>query len=333
MTTTANTTTASKATELYQQVTDQFISALEQGTVPWQMPWVARQHMNAKRGNVYKGINRVLLAMAAGKAEAEGKGYSHLWLSAKQAARLGGTIRAGEEATTVVLWRPITKTVEDEVTHERTVRTVWLLRAYGVYNLAQTEGVRVPAKRQAELAPSDIADPDEDELAVEQLWANRPARCHEVEADAAWYRPAADILGVPARSMFANAPSYWATKWHEAVHSTGHSARLARKGVVESDGFGGQVYSQEELVAEMGAAFMLARTNMLTPAAFDNSAAYVASWLKALKDDPKMVVTAAQQAEKAARYLAPEPGAAEAMDTAECTALVHVAGGPLVVAA
>lgn len=326
----SNTTSATKTSELYESITTRFIEQLEQGTVPWRMPWLTREHRNARRGNVYRGINRVLLAMAAEAAAAEGREFTHLWLTEKQAARLGGRVRTGEQPTTVVLWRPITKAVEDEVTHEVKVRTVWLVRASNVWNLAQTEGCRVPAKRQAELDGYAAEQADCDEAAAEALWASWGDKPREVEASAAWYQPKADLMGVPAKSLFASVEHYWATRYHEAVHSTGHASRLNRPGVTKSDGFGGEAYSAEELVAEMGAAFLCARSGMLTDSTFENSAAYLAGWLAAIKADPKMVITAAQQAEKAARHIAPEAGDHEA---AECTALVHVPSAPLVVQA
>lgn len=296
--------------KVYQIVTERVIEALQNGTAPWQMPWMVKRHKNGMKGNEYRGINRLLTSLSAFEAEQRGEHYSHLWLTFKQVNALGGKVRKGEHSTLIVLWKPIErKTDQQDDDGNPVVDTIWLLRYYRVFNLAQTEDVTLPAKIADEMEANgyDHGDPDEAEQQAQAMWDAWTDKPAEQVSDRAWYRPATDTIGIPEREAFVTPAAFWATRFHEGVHSTGHKDRLNRPEVGKSDGFGGESYSREELVAEMGAAFLLADVGLLTEHTFENSAAYIANWLKALQDDPRMVVSAAGKAEAAARYIAPVP--------------------------
>lgn len=122
------------------------------------------------------------------------------------------------------------------------------------------------------------------------------------QSDHAWYRPSTDTVGMPARGLFNSSEQYYNTLFHELTHSTGHPSRIGREGIEKLNTFGSERYSREELVAEMGAAMLCGLTG-LAPHTLENSAAYLQSWLRALKADSRMVVAAASAAQKAADFI------------------------------
>lgn len=286
--------------DTYQQVTDRFIAALEDGVVPWHQPWAVTRDLNPVTGTRYKGINVLLLALTKMRAQDAGLDYSHLWSTFRGWQQLGGHVMKGEKGTTIIYW-DVRQKATGEVTEDGTPITepLFLLRSYTVFNLAQTEGVTLPEK----YAPAEDEEPVDGEAEAAALLARYVDGPSEVRDLAAWYRPSKDLVGLPARAEFDSPAHYWSTRFHEYVHSTGHKDRLARPGIVKGDGFGGEKYSREELVAEVGSAFLLARVGLLE-GTFENNAAYVAGWLKALRDDPKMIVKAAGDAERAVALIA-----------------------------
>lgn len=279
---------------VYQVITDRVITLLEQGTVPWHKPWQGGQTMpqNIVSRRPYRGVNVFLLhAMAYA---------SPYWLTFRQAQGLGGNVRKGEKACPVVFWKWLDV---DEATGQP-ARRVPFLRYYSVFNVAQCDGVEAPAVEGAERAHSPI---DEAERIAAGM-PRRPAVRHGLER--AFYDPAGDSVGMPAPERFDRAENYYSVLFHELTHATGHESRLNRKGVAGSDGlwsaFGSQSYSKEELVAEMGAAFLCGHAGIVERT-LDNSAAYVAAWLARLKDDVRLVVQAAAQAQKAADFILGAP--------------------------
>ena len=121
-------------------------------------------------------------------------------------------------------------------------------------------------------------------------------------SDRAWYRPSTDSVGIPSKTVFNSSEAYYATLFHELTHSTGHASRIGREGIEQLNSFGSESYSKEELIAEMGSAYLCGFTG-IAPAVIENSAAYLRSWISALKGDSKLLVTAASQAQKAADYI------------------------------
>ena len=295
-----------KRDEIYAQVTDRFIAALESGVVPWRQTWAVTRDHNPVTGTRYQGINVLLLALAKLDAAKAGQEYGPLWSTFKGWKKLGGSVRRGERGSLVVFWDVSEReTGETDPNGAPVKEPRFLLRTYTVFNLEQTEGVTLPKA----YAPRGEAEEIDGEALAADLIATLAGGPAETQADSPWYRPAGDLVGMPERSAFDSPAEYWASRFHEYVHATGHARRLGRPGITEAASFGSDRYSREELVAEIGAGFMLARCGLLE-ATFENSAAYVGGWLARLKADPSLIVKAAGDAEKAAAWLTGERQAA-----------------------
>ncbi|MDD5310038.1 MAG: zincin-like metallopeptidase domain-containing protein [Deltaproteobacteria bacterium] len=273
---------------VYEKITEKILEQLEQGTVPWRKPWHTSLPKNLVSRKPYRGINVLMLGM---------QGYaSAYWATFRQVAKLGGTVRKDEHGTLVVFTSRF-EVVDKETGEEKEIP---FLKSYVVFNLAQTSGISTPAEEQK--APvSPIAKCEE----VVTGMADKPS----IDFDGgsrAYYSPLSDSIHLPAQAKFESAEGYYGTLFHELVHSTGNAKRLARKGVAQVSGFGSESYCQEELVAEIGAAFLCGTTGIETRT-LENSASYIAGWLKSLKDDKKLVVVAAAQAQRAVDYICGEP--------------------------
>lgn len=269
---------------VYEKITEQILAQLEKGTVPWRKPWRTALPKNLVSGKPYRGINTLMLGV-------QGFGSAY-WATFRQAEKLGGTVKKGEHGTLVVFtnWFEVV----DKKTGEE--KEVPFLKSYVVFNLAQTTGIEAPAEEQkAPVSPIALCEE------VVSGMADKP-RIGFDGGSRAYYSPLTDSVHLPAQTRFESAEGYYGTLFHELVHSTGHAKRLARKGVAQVSGFGTESYSQEELVAEIGAAF-LCGTNGIDTGNVENSASYIAGWLKSLKDDRKLVVVAAAQAQRAVDYI------------------------------
>ena len=278
----------------YQVITDRVITLLEQGVIPWQKPWQSGELMprNLASGREYRGVNVFLLHAVSYE--------SPFWLTYRQAQELGGNVRRGEKACPVVFWKWLDV---DESAQPDGRKRVPLLRYYSVFNVAQCEGIpheRIPALNRDRREHNPIAEAER----IVAAMPKRPAIQHKWPR--AFYSPDGDFVGIPEPALFHTAEDYYSVLFHELTHATGHECRLNRKGVSGSDGlwsaFGSQSYSKEELVAEMGAAFLCGQAGIVERT-LENSAAYVGSWLQRLKDDRRLVVHAAAQAQKAADYI------------------------------
>ena len=271
--------------QTYDRITDRITALLEQGTVPWHKPWTARTGLprNFVSQKPYRGINVFLLIAMCYE--------SPLWLTCRQANRLGGSVRKGEKACPVVFWKQTT--YEDKQSGEEKKRR--LLRFYHVFNVAQCEGLKfVPAP--VETPVNGISKP-------EDIVANMPQR-PEIKHGMthAFYSPQEDCIGLPTRERFERTEDYYSTLFHELVHSTGHEKRLKRSTLTETAGFGSNPYCKEELIAEMGAAFLCGQAE-IGERTIDNSAAYLKGWLEQLRQDKMLLVQAAAQAQKAADFI------------------------------
>lgn len=270
-------------------ITEQIIERLEQGEIPWRKPWAPLAGPNAPRNLItnkpYRGINIFILA---------GQQFSSpYWLTFRQATEKGGKIRKGEKGTTVVYWNWIE--VEDKDTGEE--KEIPLLRLYRVFNLEQTEGIEAPP------SPAVIEKPFTPIQEAENIISSMPKRPQILHGgNYACYYPVRDYVNMPPQKAFHREEGYYCTLFHEISHSTGHISRLGRMGVMEGTFFGSHEYSKEELVAEMAAAFLCAETG-IEQATIDNSAAYIQSWLKQLKNDKSLVILAAGQAQKAVDFI------------------------------
>lgn len=280
--------------DVYQVITDKIVELLDAGTAPWHKPWNSETGMplSMSTGKAYRGVNVFLLAM-----ESVVHGYTSPWWGTyKQISGRGGQVRKGEKSTMVILWKPIIKV--DEETGKRAA--FFMLRTFNVFNAEQTEDPSVLGLPDREDTARDNERLDECEAAVAQYLATGPGL--SIGGDRAAYSPSMDLVIMPERNDFDGSAQYYGAMFHELTHSTGHESRLARKDLMESHAFGDAAYSREELVAEMGAAFLSGMTG-IDAATLPNSAAYLQNWLSALRGDKKLVVIAAAQAQKAAELI------------------------------
>lgn len=265
--------------KIYEMVTNQIIEKLESGTIPWVMPFQSGLPVNYVTQKPYRGINTWLL---------DGGEYATF----KQIIDNGGKVKKGAKSKIVVFWKMID--IEDEDTGEEA--KVPLLRYYRVFKIGeQTEGIE-PKRTYEDYSH----DPIEEAERIIKEYKNAPD--YTSNSGAAYYRPSEDVVNVPPKTDFKEIEAYYSTFFHEIIHSTGHATRLNRTGITDFNGFGTENYSKEELVAELGAS-MLCAIARIENATLDRSASYIESWLKVLKDDKTMIISASQQAQKAVDHI------------------------------
>jgi antirestriction protein ArdC len=283
--------------DCYSRITNKIIADLEQGVRPWMRPWNA-EHAAGRitrplrhNGIPYKGINVVMLWSASVT-----KGYAcPIWLTFKQAIELGGNVRKGETGELVVYADRITRT-ETDAKGEEVEKAIPFLKGYTVFNAEQCDGL--PAHYTAKAEPPALTPLQRIE-AADRFFAATGADIRH-GGTRACYAPQPDYVQMPPFETFKDAESYAATMAHELTHWTKHDSRLARDFGRQRHGDEG--YAREELVAELGAAFLCADLG-ITPEVREDHAAYIASWLKVLKDDKRFIFTAAGHAQRAADFL------------------------------
>jgi antirestriction protein ArdC len=287
----------------YKIVTDTIIAQLEKGMVPWRCPWRKDVGMprNFHTGQQYHGINVILLTCR--------RFASPYWMTWNQIKQRGGSVLKGEHGSIVVKYGEFKrKTATDDTAKEK---PRYYLKGYKVFNALQIKGIDFPA------VPSIAPTLPEQRLEMaEVIVAGMPSPPQITESRhiAARYRRLSDTVDMPGRGSFDAMENFYLTLFHELVHSTGHESRLNRKSLIENDGFGGKVYSEEELVAEMGAAFLGAEADIVLDD-HEQSAAYLRGWLDALKDEDhkRWIVKAANQAAKAADFITNRTPAVESL--------------------
>lgn len=291
------TTTETPRQDVYSRITNQIIEALEQGVKPWTQPWNAAHaagHVSRPlrhNGQPYAGINVVTLWASAMTAHYT----APIWMTFKQAIELGGHVRKGEKGSPVVYANTMSRTETDEATGEDAERAIPFLKAYTVFNVEQIEGL--PEHYHA-LAHAS-RNPDERIAEAETFFAATRADIRH-GGDCAYYSPALDYIQMPPFEAFRDAQAYYATLAHEATHWTRHATRLDRD--FGRKKFGDDGYAREELVAELGAAFLCADLGLRLEDRADH-AAYIGHWLSVLKEDKRAVFAAAAHAQRAADYL------------------------------
>jgi antirestriction protein ArdC len=288
---------AGEKASLYQAVTDRIIASLKAGVIPWEKPWKTTSYegdafpRNFRTGRPYRGINILLLW--------GGRFSSPFWLTYRQAQELGGAVRKGEKGTQIVFWKQLDgrKAVAADAEKEKE-RPPFVLCHYIVFNVEQCEGLKLPE------VVASRPTVDDDIAACEALVAsykNGPALVRDNEHESrAFYRKATDSVHMPLRSRFVNAPHYYCTLFHELVHSTGHESRLAR---TFGERFGDTDYSREELVAEMGAAFLCAMGGVACERMEQNTCAYLQGWIEKLERDNRLIFQAAAKAQSAVDWM------------------------------
>jgi antirestriction protein ArdC len=284
-------------TDVYERVTNQIITALEAGVKPWHQPWSGNHasgritHPLRANGIPYRGINVIMLW-----SEAMAKGYSApIWMTFKQALELKAHVRKGETGSLVVYSNSITRTETDRDTGEENERAIPFLKGYTVFNVEQISGLPEHFYGKPEPRKDPIQRIEHAETFVKATKADI-----RHGGSRAFYSPAHDLVQMPPFEIFQDAESYYAVLIHELTHWTKHASRLDRD--LGRKRWGDAGYAAEELVAELGAAFLLADLD-LTPQVRPEHAAYIESWLKVLKDDKRAIFTAASYAQRAADYL------------------------------
>lgn len=282
--------------DLYTRVTDRILADLEQGVRPWFKPWGTGQTQGRiirplrHNGLPYSGVNTLLLW-----SEAVARGFSApIWMTFRQAHALGAHVKKGETGSLVVYADAMRRTETDE-SGEEAKRRIPFLKAYTVFNVEQIEGL--PAHYLAP-APAPFAKIERIARADSFIAATGVTVRHG--GDRACYSAASDHVQMPPFEAFHDAESYYVTLAHECIHWTKHPTRLDRD--FKRKRFGDEGYAREELVAELGSAFLSADLG-LTPQPRPDHAAYIASWLKVLKDDKRFIVSAAAHASRAADFL------------------------------
>jgi antirestriction protein ArdC len=272
---------------VYEIVTAEIVSQLEQGIVPWRKPWSSALPCNLLSQKPYRGMNVLMLATAGFE--------SKYWLTLNQANKLGGKIKQGSKSHLVTFWN-----VGKERLNPKTGKETkpFLLRYYRVFNLCQTEGIELPRA----VFERNKRNEFEAIEAAESLAESMPNPPAFEQSDAAWYSPKRDAIGLPARHAFHTPAEYYSTLFHELTHSTGHASRLHRESFDNPTQFGSESYSKEELIAEMGAAFLCGLSG-IERETLSNSAAYLHNWITRLKGDSKLILSAASLAQKAADYI------------------------------
>ncbi|OYW25857.1 MAG: antirestriction protein [Caulobacter sp. 12-67-6] len=288
--------TSDTQSDLYTRVTGQILADLAQGVRPWTRPWASAHPAGSVRRPLrhnlipYSGINTVLLWA---RAMAQGYG-APIWMTFRQAIELGGCVRRGERATTIVYANRLSRTEAGEDGHD-VERSIPFLKAYGVFNIEQIDGL------PESFAPAPV-DPLPQSARVAHAETFFQALGADVAhaGDQAWYAPGPDRIQMPPFEAFQSGEDYYATLAHECVHWTRHPSRLDRDLGRKAAGDAG--YAREELVAELGAAFLCADLGLeLTPR--PDHAAYIGAWLKVLEADKRAIFSAAAHAQRAVDYL------------------------------
>lgn len=272
---------AQQKQSVYEIVTERILTFIEkEKSLPWTKPWVTRAQCNYKSKRPYNGINVLLTGM---------QGYkSPYWLTYNQAKEMGGQVRKGEKAAPIVFWNILTKENEDGEEEKK----FGFHRLYYVFNAEQIDGI--------EFKPLDEAGAGNEPIGAAEKVVAESGMAIDYGYEAATYNWATDEIQVPALSQHPTPEDFYSTLFHEMAHATGHKTRLNRpiENAWKTDG-----YSKEELVAEMASAFVLNVLGLDTSKTDRNSAAYVKGWAKRLGDEPRMIVSASNQASKAADWL------------------------------
>lgn len=294
----------------YQVITDTLIASIEAGTPAWRCGWtklggVLTRPVSGSTGKHYSGVNVLMLWFSA----MEQGFHSDVWHTYKGAASKNGQVRKGSKGTKVLRWVVSEKREKGKpiIGSDGEPETYGFMKQYTVFNACQieweegSEYAPPPPPKVEDHDGSQAGDNFEDAKVILDAWATEVDIRHG--GDSAFYRPADDFIQLPLFEQFHDEGEYFSTAFHEAVHSTGHKSRLNRF-KREHDGDFKKDYAFEELVAELGAAFLccdagISQSEQPRP----DHAAYLGHWLKVLKDDPKAIVRAASRADKAAKLV------------------------------
>lgn len=283
--------------DVYQMVTDRIIAMLEQGDIPWRRPWTGAGRWAIKRvtGKPYSLLNQFLL------------GNPGEYLSWHQCKQEGGNVKKGAKSKVVVFFKFIPKPRKNKEGQpvldnqgQPIIDQVPFLQYSNVFHIDDCEGLK---PKHYEEVLRDF-DPIEKAETVIANYVSRGPKLEHVHQGRAYYSPTEDRVVLPLKEQFTGEAEYYSTAFHELTHSTGHSSRLNRI-VAGSFRFGDESYSKEELVAEIGSALLMNLLGIETDGSIQNNAAYIQNWIRALRNDKKLIVSAAGKATKAVELIMP----------------------------
>lgn len=272
---------------VYQIVTDRIIEELKKGYIPWQKPWMSMRLQSGAYNRItkrpYSILNQLLL-------QHEGE-----YATVRQWNQLGGKIKKGSKAEIVVFWK-LQEFQEERENGEVEEKKVPLLRYYRVFHISTVDGV-TPLSRPE---PEEVLGIEAGDKVIREYADREHVLIREEYTDEAYYSPSRDQIVIPSKQQYKDIHEFYSTAFHEMVHSTGHKSRLNRD--IDCH-YGSEVYSKEELIAEIGAAMLMSTLGIDTKQSFRNSTAYIQGWLRQIQQDERLVVSAAGKAEKATRYI------------------------------
>lgn len=278
------------AKTVYEMVADRIIEQLESGVIPWEKPWSGTRSgaYNRISKKSYSLLNQMLL-----KHKGE-------YATFKQWSELGGKIRKGEKSEIIVFWKmiPVEEEQEDGL---KIVKQIPLLKYINVFHISQVEGVEpLPKEKLNDIAPIENA-----EIILKNYWTRENITIEHIYGNKAFYSSICDLIQLPLFEQFKEANEYYATAFHESIHSTMKENRCNRAEERKNKlvAFGSEEYSKEELIAELGSATLMNIIGIETKKSFRNSSAYIQNWLQVLKNDIKFIVSASSKAEKAVNYI------------------------------
>lgn len=292
-----------KNNKVYDVIASRIIEAIENGALPpWVKPWnsvgggIATNLISKK---AYRGVNALLLSLCS-------TGYdTGYFVSYKQCKTLGGTVRKGEHGFPIVFW----SFLEDKDTEGHVVvdakgnpKRHCITRFYTVFNVGQCDGLEGKYELPKTVTISKFEAIQRGEDIIATYLEQNPELALNHGGDRACYSPSADSIQLPTAASFIGPVNYYATAFHEIGHSTGHASRLNRKGITEATGFGSDLYAKEELIAELTCTYVCGVAGF-EDAIEKNSAAYLKGWMEKIKEDPALLINAAQGAQKAADYI------------------------------
>lgn len=288
--------------DAYKMVTDRICALLEQGLKPWAQPWTSAVSCawSGNDGHSYSLLNQMLLADPEKKYNTMNDLLADIrgeWVTFKGALARGGHVKAGEHGRKVVFFQMMETKKEKE---DDEVKKFPFLSVYTVFNISQCEGLEQKFHLDGNTLYDFTADATAEEVAADYI-KREGITYNPVHGDKAYYSPALDTVVTPLPEQFADSAEYYSTLFHELTHSTGHKSRLDR--LDKCAAFGSETYSTEELVAEIGSASLLATMGIENESSLTASAAYIKNWLHALRNDKRMIVTAAARAEKAVKMI------------------------------
>ncbi|MCQ2753838.1 MAG: zincin-like metallopeptidase domain-containing protein [bacterium] len=273
--------------DTYEKVTNTIIEMIENGELTsWSKGWggASSGAFNRVTKKPYSILNQILL------------NRSGEWATFKQWSELGGKIKKGAKSKYIVFFKFIEKEKVNEETGEKEVQKIPFLNYYNVFHISQVENV-TPLE---EVPKNEFEVNEELETVLNDYYTRENIKVKHKLSNEAFYTQGEDAIYLPLQEQFKNYETYAETKLHETVHSSGHQKRLNRLSCAK---FGSEKYSKEELIAEMGASFLMNIFDIDTEETIKNNASYLKSWLEVLKNDTKMIVSAATKAEKAVKYI------------------------------